>query len=33
MPLNSVLGITQGHWKWYQSINQIRCPMSLPLQL
>jgi len=31
--LNSGLGFIQGHWKWHQSIDHIRLPISLPLQL
>jgi len=25
------LGVIQGHWKWYHSIDHIGLPISLPL--
>jgi len=29
--LKSGFGVTQGHWKWHHSINQIRVPVRLSL--
>jgi len=29
--LKSRLRITEGHWKWYHSVDRIRIPIRLPL--
>jgi len=31
--LKSRSGVIKGHWKWYHSIDRIRVPIRLPLQL
>jgi len=33
MTLKSMLGIIEGHWKRYHSIDSIRVPILLPLWL
>jgi len=33
LTLKPRLEVTQGHWKWHHSIDRIRVPIRLPLQL